>query len=338
MRPKKFKNLTNIERARAERRQRQNKNQRFSILARGGSNSALIRPQLSCAKIIILINVDGAPEFTFSSLIEKGNSVFGKTTPSVEMVVSGTPAEDNLDAQMKLALALAIVESKRLRKLPDSSEDELELLRSSVDFLVDLCEQSSTLKQEKGNFKSMSHQAADFILATLKALPLDRMRSEATESIVGSLIMRLMRSMCNGTQGHEVLPCPNTFQLCVQHLMRNLGSNPVIGQCIILSASHGISMTAESLVSLDPFDCRFSKSHQCLFLMVQLMEFVISDYLLSWPTNTQFDSTRKSLEALENMNTVYALYMDQVVGELTRNLSQPPFLQGMCFITKLSLL
>ncbi|KAH6818529.1 multipolar spindle 1, partial [Perilla frutescens var. frutescens] len=190
---------------------------------------------------------------------------------------------------------------------------------------------------EEGNFKNWSHQAADFILAALKDLSLGGKIDETIESIVNSLIMRLMRRMCNGSQRDEFVH--NNFQFYVQHLMRKLGSDPYIGQRVVFSVSQRISIAAESLLFMDPFDNAFPEMHISIYMMIQLIEFLISDYLLSWSARRDFDSklledwvisvfhARKGLELLESRNAVYMLYMDRVVGELTRLLGRDPFLQ-----------
>ncbi|RVW38180.1 Protein MULTIPOLAR SPINDLE 1 [Vitis vinifera] len=46
-------------------------------------------------------------------------------------------------------------------------------------------------------------------------------------------------------------------QFYVQHLIRKLGSDPFVGHRAILSVSQRISLIAESLLFLDPFDDAF---------------------------------------------------------------------------------
>ncbi|KAK4415190.1 protein MULTIPOLAR SPINDLE 1 [Sesamum alatum] len=220
-------------------------------------------------------------------------------------------------------------------------ENEMEQLRASVDFLVELCETSSPLEAQEGNFKNWSHQAVDFILATLRALLSTGKIDETIESIVSSLIVRLVRRMCNGSEGDESLHCDNNFQFYVQHLLRKLGSDPYVGQRVILSISQRISIVAESLLFMDPFDGAFPRMHSCLYIMIQLDEFLISDYLLSWSASQDFDirlleewvisifHARKALELLESRNSLYMLYMDRVVGDLTRLLGQVSFVQKL---------
>ncbi|XP_057767808.1 protein MULTIPOLAR SPINDLE 1 isoform X2 [Salvia miltiorrhiza] len=151
-------------------------------------------------------------------------------------------------------------------------ENELEQLKASVDFLVELCETSSPTGAEEANFKNQSHQAADFILAALKDLSLGGKLDETTESIVSCLIMRLMQMMCNGSQRDESVRY--SFQNYDQHLMRKLGSDPYIGQRIVLADSQRISMAAESLLFMDPFDNAFPKIHSSIYLI--LLTFLVN--------------------------------------------------------------
>ncbi|GFQ03910.1 hypothetical protein PHJA_002534800 [Phtheirospermum japonicum] len=237
--------------------------------------------------------------------------------------------------------------------------NEMEQLRASVDFLVELCETSSSLGAEEGCFRNWSHQAIEFILATLKALSLGGRIDDTVESIIRSLILRLMRRMCNGSQGDgSVLSIPSSapdymgkgyaksllsfesvhsdydFQFYVQHLMRKLGSDPYVGQRVILSVSQRISMAAQSLLVMDPFDGAFQKMLNGMYLMIQLIELLISDYLLSWSSRQDLDTklleewvvsvfgAREVLELLESRNTLCVLYMDGIVGALSRHLGQ----------------
>lgn len=64
----------------------------------------------------------------------------------------------------------------------------------------------------------------------------------------------------------------NILHFNVQHLMRKLGSDPYIGQRVILSVSQRISMAAESLLFMDPFDGAFPKMHNSMYTML------VSDY------------------------------------------------------------
>ncbi|XP_073031224.1 protein MULTIPOLAR SPINDLE 1-like isoform X2 [Primulina eburnea] len=181
------------------------------------------------------------------------------------------------------------------------SENKMEQLRASVDFLVELCENSSVARVEEGNFKNWSHQAVDFILATFKALSSKGNIDETVDSIVSSLILCLTRRMCDGSLG---------------------------------DVSQRISLVAEILLFMDPFDRAFPKMHNCLYIMFQLIEFLISDCLISWSTGQEFDlriledwvasifHARKALELLEGRNALYMLYMDRIMGDLTRQLGR----------------
>ncbi|KAK4481659.1 hypothetical protein RD792_012566 [Penstemon davidsonii] len=202
---------------------------------------------------------------------------------------------------------------RRFLRQDHIGENELEKLRSSVDFLVELCETSSPVRVEEGDFKNWSHQAVDFILVIL---------------LVAIFFSELHQSHKN-------------FEFYVQHLMRKLGSDPYIGQRTILAVSHRISVVAESLLFMDPFDGAFPKVHNCIYKMIQLIEFLISDYILSWSTSQDFDiklleewvasvfHARKALELLESRNALYMMYMDRVVGDLTRRIGQVSFLQEL---------
>lgn len=56
-------------------------------------------------------------------------------------------------------------------------------------------------------------------------------------------------------------------QFYFQHLIRKLGSEPYIGQRVILFISQRISVLAESLLFTDPFDIAFPHMHECMFTM-----------------------------------------------------------------------
>ncbi|CAL5376371.1 unnamed protein product [Camellia sinensis] len=250
-----------------------------------------------------------------------------------------------------------------------NSEDETEQLRASVDFLVELCESVCPDKVEEMNFAKWSHQAVDFILAALKNILPKRKNTELLEGIISSLIVRLVRIMCTTSQGDELHHCDTGAQFYVQHLIRKLGSEPYIGQRVILSVSEGISVLAESLLFMDPFDDSFPSMHDCMYRMsefltwecrntdggkwqqplksfgtmdrIQLIEFLVSDYLLSWSSSEVFDIMlfeewvasvlhgRKALELLESRNGLYALYMDRVIGVLAKQTGQFSSLQKL---------
>ncbi|MED6107336.1 hypothetical protein PIB30_012985 [Stylosanthes scabra] len=122
---------------------------------------------------------------------------------------------------------------------------------------------------------------------------------------------------------------PNA-QYCIQHLVRKLGSEAYIGQRALLSVCQRILVLAERLLFSDPFDDAFPDMHECMFIMIQLIEFMVSDYLLEWSKSENFDrvlledwvtsiiQAKKALELLENRNGLYVLYMDRVTGELAK--------------------
>ncbi|XP_030932325.1 protein MULTIPOLAR SPINDLE 1 [Quercus lobata] len=220
-----------------------------------------------------------------------------------------------------------------------NADDEIEQLRASVDFLVELCDTVSNV--EKSSFTNWAHQAVDFILASLKNLLSTGKNMELIEGIVSSLIMRLVRRMCSPLKLDESLHTDSDAQFYVQHLIRKLGSEAYIGQRTILSVSQRISVQAESLLFLDPFDEAFPNMHECMFTLIQLIEFLISDYLLMWSRDEGFDQmlfeewlasvlhARKALELLENRNGLYVLYIDRVTGELSKQVSQSSSLQKL---------
>nr|GMC64854.1 protein MULTIPOLAR SPINDLE 1-like [Ipomoea batatas] len=127
----------------------------------------------------------------------------------------------------------------------------------------------------------------------------------------------------------------------IQHLMRKLGSNSYTGQRIILSVSQRISLVAEGLLFMDPFDGAFPNANHSIYLMIQLIEFLVSDYLLSWSISEEFDTrvleewvvsvvhARKALEVLECRSGLYVVYMDRVVGIVAKQVGQFSFLQKL---------
>ncbi|XP_021814009.1 protein MULTIPOLAR SPINDLE 1 isoform X1 [Prunus avium] len=210
-----------------------------------------------------------------------------------------------------------------------NSEDEMEQLRASVDFLVELCETNSPV--EEANVANWSHQAADFILASLKNLLSVAMNVELIEGIISSLITRLVRRMCCPLQGNASKHSEPDAQFFVQHLIRKLGSEPYIGQRALFLVTQRISVLAENFLFADPFDDAFTNMHQCMFMLIQLTEFLVSDYLSEWSKDEGFDTmvfeewvasmvhARKALQILESRNGVYVLYMERVIGELARD-------------------
>ncbi|KAF4390129.1 hypothetical protein G4B88_005047 [Cannabis sativa] len=187
-----------------------------------------------------------------------------------------------------------------------NNENELEHLKAAIDFLVELCETVSP--KEDVNFANWSHQAVDFILGTLKISLTTAKNIECLEGYISSLVTRLVKRIC--APENESSHSSMDSQFCVQHLIRKLGSESFIGQRAILSVSQTISVLAESLLFTDPFDAAFHRRHECMFIMIQLIEFLISDYLSMW-------------------NGLYVLYIDRVAGELSKQVSQVSLLQKL---------
>ncbi|XP_022158177.1 protein MULTIPOLAR SPINDLE 1 [Momordica charantia] len=226
----------------------------------------------------------------------------------------------------------------RKRLLDFNEVDEVEHLRASVDFLVELCDTFSPVGE--ANFKNWAHQAVDFILASLKDL-LPRKRSlEPIEGIISSLIMRLIRRMCSPLKDDSG-DSDSDVRFYTQQLFRELGREPYIGQRAIISVSQRISAVGESFLFMDPFDDNFPSLHECLFIMIQLVEFLLSDYLPMWSGDKNFDNllleelvisilhAKKALELLESRNGVYVLYVDRVAGELANQISNIPRLREL---------
>ncbi|GMH16609.1 hypothetical protein Nepgr_018450 [Nepenthes gracilis] len=209
-----------------------------------------------------------------------------------------------------------------------NSEDEMEQLKVSVDFLVDICNKDRPV--EGDNFANLVHQAVDFIL-----------EQDSCKIYISSynLIVRLVRRMCI-LPLDEQIDSECDMRLYVQHLIRKLSSMPFIGQRVILSVSQRISELAENLLFLDPFDESFPCIHASMFVLIQLIEFLVSDYLLDWSNDEGFDNglfkdwvqsvldARKSLELLESRAGLYILYMDRVTGELARQVGRISSLQS----------
>ncbi|KAF8035599.1 hypothetical protein BT93_C1588 [Corymbia citriodora subsp. variegata] len=211
--------------------------------------------------------------------------------------------------------------------------DEVEHLCAAADFLVELCDATSSVEED--NFANWSHQAVDFILASLKNLLSVKENVESIEGIVNNLILRLVRRMTSlsGRDGGRD-DIGNDVQFYVQHLIRKLGKAVYLGQKALVAVSQKIPVVAESILFSDPFDDKFPDMHQYLFILIQLLEFLVSDYLLTWSMDENFDELLfeewltsiihawKALGVLESSNGLYMLYMDRVVGELARQLGQ----------------
>ncbi|KAF7806542.1 protein MULTIPOLAR SPINDLE 1 [Senna tora] len=229
--------------------------------------------------------------------------------------------------------------SQRRPTFGSTIEDEIEQLRSSVDFLVELCDTVSPVEDSK--FANLAHQAVDFILVSLKNLLSTGRNLEPVEGVVNHLVTRLVRQMCSHLQADGSQLVDNDPQIYIQHLIRKLASEQYIGQRATLSVSQRISALAERLIFSDPFDDAFPIMHKCMFIMIQLIEFLVSDYFLKWSKAEDFDNVlledwvtsilqaRKALELLESRNGLYVLYMDRVTGELAKQASQVSSLQNL---------
>ncbi|XP_010483346.1 PREDICTED: uncharacterized protein LOC104761878 [Camelina sativa] len=220
--------------------------------------------------------------------------------------------------------------SKRLRSSESEYEEEAEHLRISIDFLLGLSEADSNAT----NFSNWSHQAVDFILASLKKLISMGRNLESVEESISSMITQLITRMCTPSKENEVKQLETSVGFYVQHLIRKLGSEQYIGQRALFAISQRISILAENLLFMDPFDESFSEMDECMFILIQLIEFLISDHLLPWAENEAFETvmfeewiasivhTKKAVTALEERNGLYLLYMDRVTGELAKRVGQ----------------
>nr|XP_043625425.1 protein MULTIPOLAR SPINDLE 1 [Erigeron canadensis] len=222
--------------------------------------------------------------------------------------------------------------------LSENNAEETEQLGASVDFLVDLCDTTS-VNPDDTNIANWSHQAVDFILEAIKNILSMGKNTEPVEGIVGSLSMRLVRKMCTTLQ--EAHQFKNDSQFHVQHLLRKLGSESFIGQRVILAVSQKISSVAENLLFLDPFEPSFPEMHNSLYILIQLIEFLVSDYLIRWSKADGFETqlfeewvtsilhARKGLQLLESRCGLYMLYMDRVTGLIAKVVGQVASLQKL---------
>ena len=218
-----------------------------------------------------------------------------------------------------------------------NSEDEIQQLSLSTDFLVELSDGIFAKRESCSTFATFSHQAVNFILSLLKNILLSKREKELVEEIIDGLVTRLMKRMCTipenaGTSDSGPVDCSDA-QFNVQHLFRKLGNEEFIGQRIILAVSQKISNVSESLLLLDPFDDSFPDMHGNMFIMIQLIDFLISDYMKIWLCCEQFDKkifeewvrsilkARKDLEVVENINGLYVVYIERVVGRLAREVA-----------------
>ncbi|XP_023730446.1 protein MULTIPOLAR SPINDLE 1 isoform X2 [Lactuca sativa] len=214
----------------------------------------------------------------------------------------------------------------------EHNDEEIEQLRASVDFLVELCDTISS--PDDANFANWSHQAVDFILDAIKNILSKGTSIEHVEGIVGSLSLRLVKKMCTTSQGNAHNQFETNPQFHVQHLLRKLGSESCVGQQVILAVSQRISLLSENLLFLDPFDSAFFEMHTSLYILIQLIEFLVSDNLISWSKTDGFASelleewvtsilhARKGLQLLESRCGLYILYMDRVIGLIAKLVAQ----------------
>ncbi|TKW35999.1 hypothetical protein SEVIR_2G411800v4 [Setaria viridis] len=197
-----------------------------------------------------------------------------------------------------------------------NSEDEMQQLSMSTDFLVELSDGLFAKREAVPSFVTFSHQAVDFILASLKNILSSEREKELVGEIIDGLVSRLMKRMCTipenaGTSDSGSVDCSDA-QFSVQHLFRKLGNEEFIGQRIILAVSQKISNASER---------------------IQLIEFLITDYMKDWLCCEHFDKrlfeecarsilkARNDLQILENMNGLYVVYIERIVGRLAREVA-----------------
>ncbi|XP_020572621.1 protein MULTIPOLAR SPINDLE 1 isoform X3 [Phalaenopsis equestris] len=221
--------------------------------------------------------------------------------------------------------------SVRRRLFSDiDDENEIERLSTSIDFLVQFADGISVKGRSDSSFSAIFHQAVNFILASLKNLLSSQKGLELLEDIVNGLILRLTVRMCTDTECDEPSVGNSDVQSLVQHLLRKLGTIAFVGQHAMLLISQKISAAAERMLFMDPFDEAFPNMHCSIFLMIQLMEFLVSDNFQIWTNDEDFDyhlleewvrsilQTQKGLKLLESRNVLYTLYMERLVGELVK--------------------
>ncbi|KAJ1269595.1 hypothetical protein BS78_07G223800 [Paspalum vaginatum] len=217
------------------------------------------------------------------------------------------------------------------RPLPRSSlidfcsEDEVQQLSMSIDFLVQLSDSIFAKREAAHSFPTFSHQAVDFILASLKKILSSERETELVGEIIDGLVTRLMKRMCTVPEKADTSDSG--------HLLRKLGNDEFIGQRIILAVSQRISNASERLLLVDLFDDAFPDMHGNIFIMIQLAEFLISDYVKDWLCNEHIDKrlfeeftrsilkARNDLQVLENMNGLYVVYIERVIGRLAREVA-----------------
>ncbi|KAF2575695.1 hypothetical protein F2Q70_00005378 [Brassica cretica] len=155
--------------------------------------------------------------------------------------------------------------------------------------------------------------------ASLKKLISMGRTLESVEESISFMITQLIARMCTPFKGNEVKQLETSVGLYVQHLIRKLGSDPYIGQRAIFAISQRISILAENLLVMDPFDESFPDMDECMFILIQLIEFLIIVFE-EWISSVVH--TRKAVAALEERNGLYLLFMDRVTGELAKRVGQ----------------
>ncbi|XP_021750265.1 protein MULTIPOLAR SPINDLE 1 [Chenopodium quinoa] len=217
-------------------------------------------------------------------------------------------------------------------------EEEIAKLKVSAEFLVDLCETPSMVKRPK--FANLAHQAVDFILGSVNQELLTGKDMAVTDGIISNLIVCLIKRMCTPLE-NELCDPETDAQTHIQHIIRKLGNVSYVGQRVLLSVCHRISELAEHLLLLDPFDESFPQIHDSMFVMIQLFEFLASDYLVTWSKDEGFEirlfeewlisflHARKTLQSMEKRSGLYSLYLDRVTGELARQVGQVLSLQKL---------
>uniref|UniRef100_A0A804NRF9 Multipolar spindle 1 n=1 Tax=Zea mays TaxID=4577 RepID=A0A804NRF9_MAIZE len=172
------------------------------------------------------------------------------------------------------------------RSLPSSSlidfnsEDEMQQLSMSTDFLVELSDGIFAKSEAGHSFATFSHQAVDFILATLKNILSSEREKDLVGEIIDSLVTRLMKRMCTVPEKLVTSDSGSTgcsdAQFSVQHLFRKLGNDEFIGQRVILVVSQKISNVSERLFLADPFADAFPDMHDNIFII-----YLSSSYLIT---------------------------------------------------------
>ncbi|XP_068649321.1 protein MULTIPOLAR SPINDLE 1 [Aristolochia californica] len=213
-----------------------------------------------------------------------------------------------------------------------NGEDERVHLGTAVDFLVELCSTSSQVERVP-SFMTLSHQAVEFILDSLRNLLLKSEDNDLIEEFVNSFIGHLFRTMCTPAEIDVPDNSGSYTQIYIQHLLRRLARESYIGQRTLLLACHRIFVAADSLLFMDPFENSFIFLNNCMFMMFQLFEFIISDYMQTWMSTEGFEKnlfeewvrsfiqSQKALKLLEDRNGLYMIYMERIKGEMVKRFS-----------------